>query len=123
MEQEISCQERLEQSLLDIVVESWRFSKLFARLLQKLDSGEGDRYSNQFRYYQKKIEESLEASGMRLVNVETQQYDIGMAATVLNLGDFEPTDQLVVEQMIEPIIMGSDGLLRTGTVTLKRAGT
>lgn len=30
---------QLEQSLIDIAVESWRFSRLFARVVNKLDAG------------------------------------------------------------------------------------
>ena len=52
--------EVLFKSLIDISVESWRFSRLFARLISKLDAGEGARYTSQYRYYLKRLEESLE---------------------------------------------------------------
>lgn len=112
--------EVLFKSLIDISVESWRFSRLFARLLTKLDAGEADRYASQYRYYLKRLEETLQATGLTLVNLEGQPYDPGVAATALNVGDFAPDDILVVEQMLEPIIMGSDGLVRRGTVMLKK---
>lgn len=112
--------EVLFKSLIDISVESWRFSRLFARLLSKLDAGEGDRYTSQYRYYLKKLEETLAGAGLILVNVEGQPYDAGVAATALNIGDFGADDVLVVEQMIEPIIMGSGGLVRRGTVMLRK---
>src|SRR3546814_14799764 len=73
------------------------------------------RYVNQLRYFQKKLEESLDSSGLRLVNVEGQHYDAGMAASALNLGDFGPDDVLLVDQMVEPIIMGPNGLRKQGT--------
>ncbi|MDP1638492.1 MAG: hypothetical protein Q8K74_08755 [Candidatus Nitrotoga sp.] len=112
--------EVLFKSLIDISVESWRFSRLFARLLSKLDAGEGARYTSQYRYYLKRLEETLEGAGLTLVNVEGQPYDPGVAATALNIGDFDPEDVLAVEQMIEPIIMGSEGLVRRGTVMLRK---
>ncbi len=112
--------EVLFKSLIDISVESWRFSRLFARLISKLDAGEGARYTSQYRYYLKRLEESLEGAGLTLVNVEGQPYDPGVAATALNIGDFGPDDDLAVEQMIEPIIMGSEGLVRRGTVMLRK---
>lgn len=112
--------EVLFKSLIDISVESWRFSRLFARLLTKLDAGEGDRYNSQYRYYLKRLEEALEGASLTLVNVEGQPYDPGVAASALNIGDFGAEDVLVVEQMIEPIIMGSEGLVRRGTVMLRK---
>jgi len=112
--------EQLERSLMDVAVESWRFSRLFARLVSKLDAGESSRYVNQLRYFQKKVEESLDAAGLKIVNVEGHPFDPGMAASAINIGDFGPDDVLVVEQMVEPILMGHEGLRRQGTVTLKK---
>jgi len=113
--------EQLERSLIDVAVESWRFSRLFARVVNKLDAGEGTRYVNQLRYFQKKVEDSLDASGLKLVNVEGQPFDPGMAASALNIGDFGPDDHLLVDQMVEPIIMGPEGLKKQGTVMLRKA--
>ena len=110
----------LEQSLLDIVVESWRFARLFGRLAGKLESGDSTRYVNQLRYFDKRLEENMGRVGMRVVNIEGQPYDPGTAATAINAADFNPEDVLMIEQMLEPIIMGPEGLLRTGTVTLCR---
>lgn len=108
------------KALIDLSVESWRFSRLFARLMKKLDAGDSTRYINQYRYFIKRMEESLETVGLRMVNVEGHPYDPGVAATALNLGDFGPDDVLLVDQMVEPIIMGPDGLVRAGTVMLRK---
>jgi hypothetical protein len=43
-----------------------------------------------------------------------------MAATPLNIEEFDANDALMVDQMIEPIIMGKEGLIKTGTVTLRK---
>lgn len=120
MAEQDGARENLEQSLIDIAVESWRFSRLFSRVVNKLDAGEAGRYINQLRYFQKKVEENLDASGLKLVNVEGQPFDPGMAASALNIEDFGPDDQLLVDQMVEPIIMGPDGLKKQGTVMLRK---
>ena len=119
-EQSENNEQRIVQSLIEVAVESWRFSRLFARVLRKLDAGESGRYLNQLRYFQKKIEENLDSNGLKLVNVEGQRYDVGMAVSALNLGDFGPDDVLLVDQMIEPIIMGPNGLRKQGTVMLRK---
>ena len=112
--------EKIESTLLSMAIESWRFSKVFNRLLSKVDAGEQGRYIGQMRWFIKKIEDSLAESGLKLVNVEGQQFDPGMAVTPLNIEEFESDDVLIVEQMLEPIIMGEQGLLKTGTVTLRK---
>jgi len=111
-----------EAVLLDLAMEGWRFQKLFTRALSKLDAGEAPRFSNQHRYFVRRIGDCLQEVGIRLVNLEGQPYDTGSAVTAVNIADFEPEDSLVVDQMIEPIVMNEAGLLRPGTVTLRKAG-
>lgn len=111
----------LRQPLIDIAVESWRFSRLFARVLGKLDAGESSRYANQLRYFMKRVDDSLELAGLRVVSLEGQPYDPGIAASALNIADFGPDELLIVDQMVEPVLMGRDGIVKSGTVMLKRA--
>lgn len=111
-----------EEALLNLAIEGWRFSKLFTRMLGKMDIAETSRYANQLRYFLKKVDENLSVSGMRLVSLEGQPFDPGIAASALNLADFAPEDRLVVDQMVEPIVMGPNGLVRPGTVLLAKIG-
>ncbi|OQX62714.1 MAG: hypothetical protein B5M56_05585 [Desulfococcus sp. 4484_241] len=112
--------ETLTKSVINMAVESWRFGRVFDRVLAKLDAGQQSRYESQFRWFLKKIEESLDEAGLRLVNVEGQPFDPGMAATPLNIEEFEVNDTLIVDQMLEPIIMGKEGLVKTGIVILRK---
>ncbi len=114
--------DHLRQPLIEIVVESWRMAKLFLRMLGKLEATDASRYINQVRYFQKKLDDSLAVANLRLVSLEGLPYDPGMAATPLNIADYGPDDTLVVEQMMEPILMGPDGVVKSGTMLLKRAG-
>ena len=112
----------LQNVLIDMAIDGWKFSKMFTRMLGKLEAGETTRYLSQLQYFLDKLQSNLDAAGMRLVNIEGQPYDSGVAASALNVGDFSADDQLVVDQMVEPIIMGADGLLRSGTIMLRKAG-
>ena len=110
----------LTQAVVNMAVESWRFGRVFDRLLLKLDAGEHNRYKSQLRWFIKKVEEALERADMRIVNVEGHPFDPGMAATPLNIEEFDEKDALMVDQMLEPIIMGKEDLVKTGTVTLRK---
>ena len=112
--------EQMEATLIDLAVESWRFSRLFLRAISKLDAGESARYLSQLRYFLKRVEEGLAANNLKIADVEGQLYDPGMAATALNVADFGESDRLIVDQMLEPIIMGPDGLRRPGVVMLRK---
>ena len=78
------------------------------------------RYTNQLRWFVEKQKNPLSDVGFRIVNVEGNPYEPGMAATPVNIEDFEADDSLVVNFMLEPIIMEGTVLKRTGKVTLRR---
>lgn len=110
----------LRESVISMVVESWRVSRVFERILNKLDAGEKTRYVSQFRWFMKKVDEALLQANMKVVNVEGQVFDPGMAATAINIDEFDSEDTLIVDKMLEPIIMDNDGIVRSGTVILKK---
>ena len=113
--------EKIKASLIEVAIESWRFSRLFSRMLNTLDAGETSRYANQLRYFKKKVSQSLEDNGLTMLDVAGESYGPGIAASALNISDFDPDDHLIVDQMVEPIIMGADGVCKTGTVMLRKA--
>lgn len=109
-----------EELLINLAIESWRLSRMFQRSIDARDVKAAGRQSNQIRYFQRKLHDSLAPLGLRLVDLDGQPYDEGMAAAALNAADFGPDDVLYVEQMMEPIVMGPDGVRRTGTMMLKK---
>jgi hypothetical protein len=106
--------------LLDLALEGWRFQRLFLQALTKLDAGETARFASQHRYFVRRVEECLAAAGLRFVTLEGEPYVTGTAAHALNLAEFGPDDDLIVDQMLEPIVMNASGLLRQGTVLLRK---
>lgn len=69
----------------------------------------------------RRLAESLDQAGVRIVNVEGQRYEAGMAVTALNVADFGVDDPLWVDQMLEPILMGPEGIISVGTVTVRNS--
>ena len=116
----VATPETMRDVVISMAVESWRFSRVFERMLTKLDAGEQGRYVSQLRWFYKKIEDSLAQVDLRIVNVEGYPFDPGIAATPLNIEDFDAKDVLIVDHMLEPIIMGKEGLVRMGTITLRK---
>ena len=121
MEENNTSVERLRKSIIDMAVESWRFRRVFAKAMSKLNAGDSSKYVSQFAWFIKKVDSALENAGLRIVNIEGQYFDVGMAVTPLNMDDFDANDRLFVEQMIEPIIMDAESVVKTGTVILGRA--
>ena len=110
----------LETTLASLAIESWRLSKSFERLLIKSDPMEQRKYKSKLSWFNKKLNETLEEANLKFINLENQKYDTGAAVTALNLDDFQPDDDLEIDQMIEPIVMSNEGVLIAGTVVLRK---
>ena len=111
---------KTKESLIEIACEHHRFKRVFAKAISKLDIEEQNKYSSQFAWFSKKVVKALDEASLKIVNVDGQLYDPGMAVTPLNIEDFETDDILYVEQTMEPIIMQEDTVVKTGTVILGR---
>ena len=109
-------------ALIDLAVDAWKLARLFERVVARLDAGEQARYANQLRFLLRRIDAATESVGARLVSIEGLPFEPGQAATPLNLDEFADDDALVVAQMLEPIVMGREGVLRMGTVLLAGRG-
>ena len=89
--------------------------------MSSLDVKEQQRYQSKIRWFVKKTEESLKTAGLNIVNYEGRQYDPGIPASPINLEDFQQEDQLYITQMLEPVILDSEGnIVKTGTIALGR---
>ena len=111
---------KMLESLISIASELFRFKQVFGKAISKLDLDEQNKYNSQFTWFSKKVLKALDDADLRIVDVAGQLYDAGMAVTPLNIEDFETDDVLYVVQMMEPIIMNGDNVVKTGTVILGR---
>lgn len=110
--------QKLQDSLVSIAAETFRFQLVYSKVLSKLDLNEQAKYSSQFAWFTKKVTKALDEAGLHIVDVSGQLYDPGMAVTPLNIEDFEAEDILYVAQTMEPIIMQENAVIKTGTVIL-----
>lgn len=109
-----------QKAIVEMAVESWRFIKTFQRVLDKADVQDKQKFVSKYNWYIKKLVGSLDAVGLKLVNLENTKFNPGVAATPLNLDEFSEEDILVIDQMLEPIILGPNGVVKMGTIMLRR---
>lgn len=120
MNQLKSQNEALTKSIGDIACELYRFRRVFSKAISKLDADEQGKYMSQFAWFSKRVDKAVDSAGLRILDVKGQLFDPGMAVTALNIEDFDTSDELYIEQMMEPIIMKGDSIQKTGTVILGR---
>ena len=110
------------QVMIEMYIEGWRFARGYLRVLQKLELAEQQKFLGQYRYYMKQITDVMLSHGLKVVNLEGELFDPGFPITVLNLADYENKSPLFIDQMIEPVVMGNEGVIRMGTALVKQGG-
>jgi hypothetical protein len=110
----------IKNNLVIIASELHRFKGVFSKAISKLEIDEQNKYTSQFQWFSKKVTKALDDAGIRVVTLDGQLYDPGMAVTPLNIEDFDAEDILYVAQTMEPIIMQENAVVKTGTVILGR---
>lgn len=108
------------QALIELAVEGWRLCRSLERTLARIDEASRRRAASQLRWHERSVESALASAALRLVDLAAQPFDAGLPATPLNLDDFDSDDALVVDYMLEPVILGADGVVRVGTVILRK---
>lgn len=111
---------KLRNSIIEMAVESWRMKFIFSKMASKLDLSDQAKYSRQYMWFVKKVEESLDNVGYKTINLEGQEYDVGMAVEPINIDEFKSNEKLIIEQMLIPIIMCDGLVIKTGSVILRR---
>lgn len=111
-------EEQCMQSLVRIASETYRFRKVFQKILSQLDAESADKYLSQYAWFEKSVRKALRESGLEIVEMQGQLYDPGMPLTPINLDDFSPDETLYIQQMMEPVIMRGGSIIKTGTAIL-----
>jgi hypothetical protein len=107
---------------VNLAVEAWRFARVFARAVSRLEVTDQSKYIGQQRYFLQRLEQALEAVELRLVGFDGSRFDPGLPITAVNLSDFGPDDELVIDQTLEPAVLGPNGVVRMGSAMLRKAG-
>lgn len=108
-----------KKALIEQSVEIWKIVCILNTILMNADAHKQRRYTGKVNWFLQKTESILKNVGLTLINVEGQKYDSGMAVTVVNSEDLNNSSNLVVDKMLEPIVVSSDGLEKMGIVILK----
>ena len=117
---------KFEETLIKIIGESWRFTLSYKNLLVDYETNAGSvpqRFLSRLHWYEQTLPQIVSAVGIsirgdkELVGVK---YDPGMAEIPLNIDEFSENDELLIEQVLEPTIIGINGVLKAGTVMLRR---
>lgn len=121
MKEDLLTVESLSKTVVAISVEAWRFRIVYERLVMHLSPSERPRYAGKYAWFNRKIKEALHESGIKIIDIKGQEFSASTPAVPVNIDEFDDDDVLVVDQMLEPIIMSGERILKTGMVRLKKS--
>ena len=107
-------------SLLKLSVEGWRLLRTVERFQGQLDADQQRRIAGRLNYFDRLLRDELSGLGYSLVDFSGQPFGPELAASAVNVDEFEAGDSLYVDQTVEPAVVGPQGLVKMGTVTLRR---
>lgn len=110
----------LQDALIEIVAESWRFERTLEKMLERMDPMEAERFARQYSYFSTRVTRAAVFAGLSCIDLTGQPYDVGMAVQAMNLDEFDEDDHLIIVRMIEPVILCGGHVVKTGMVMLGR---
>lgn len=111
--------EKTEQFICGLLTEMWRIQKSYESALEKTEEKVRKRYENQIRFFVKRITTLCQENGYKLINYEGNAFDPGFPIDVVNMSEFSDTEKIMVAQMLEPVIMKENRVLKSGLAIVR----
>lgn len=105
---------------LEFVQELRRLPTIVSKMMSELSPERQKKYSGQLTWFFKKADEFIESTGISFI-APSGVYDVGLPVAPLNIADFDKDAELVIDQVIEPVVMYEGKVIKAGTVLLKKA--
>ena len=116
----------IEKSSLEFLCETVRFINSIKKyenweLMQAAEVSKYKKMNGAFRRIEKKIEAFQENLGVEFLDFSGKRYEIELPIETLNVDDFESMDNLIIADMVEPVIKkkNSSEIVRFGKVILQ----
>jgi hypothetical protein len=107
--------------LAKLAVDFWKLATSFEHHLQNSAEDARMRGQAQLRFSRRRLEAILEESGLTLSCYDGEEFTPSLPVTAINVDDVLGFERYSVESTIEPAIVGSEGVILTGKVTIKGA--
>ena len=110
----------MEEINVKFILELHRFEKTVAGLLSVLPLEYQKKYRGQISWFIQQSDQFMAANKVSIIYPDLgSAYDVGSALNPVNLPEFDKDAELVIDQVLDPIIMHDGKVIQQGTVILK----
>ena len=107
-------------ALTALAVQYWKLCAMLGRELEFFDDARVSAAEAQLRFARHKLDAILEGQGLRLTTYDGARWTSDVPASPVNAEDFGAAAEPIVEATLEPTIIGPDGIVHAGKVTLRK---
>jgi hypothetical protein len=107
-------------SLAELTVECWRLLRLTERLIQDQPAGRQAGARAQARYVRGRLDAILAAQSIRLIAYDGEPYGPGLPVTIANADELNRSENLVVQETLEPTLVTEGRVVAMGKVIVKQ---
>lgn len=117
----------MEDSFIELLIENFKIERVLNNILDEMynsnDSNimrKTEKYIRQINWFKNKNKELKEKNNIEITNLEGQKYKEGLAVEVLNKEDLTGDEDIIISQMIEPIVMKDGNILKLGKIIIEK---
>lgn len=117
----------MEDSFIELLIENFKIERVLNNILDEMynsnDSNimrKTEKYIRQINWFKNKNKELKEKNNIEITNLEGQKYKEGLAVEVLNKEDLNVDEDIIISQMIEPIVMKDGNILKLGKIIIEK---
>ena len=115
-------EDKIINSFATLAGDYWRLLRSYERLIAESSPENHNRLKSNYRNAERRLSSAINDHDIKIISYEGKDYTPNLAVTVVNGDEFDDNEELIINQMIEPIIMLGDRVLSMGKVILSKKG-
>ena len=104
-----------------LLVEYWKLLRSYERTVSELPPSKAEKVQAQIRYSARRLEQILDASSIKLVCFDGEEFSAELPVSAVNAEDLEGCEAPIVDKTLEPTVIQSGTVFHTGKVLLRGA--
>ena len=116
----------LQETFIELIVENFKVINMLENMIKdiyRLDSKKAEKYERQKDWYIGKNTSLMGKNNIKIVNLKGKLFEDGMNIEIINaeeIGKIDEKEKYYIEQMVEPIVLKDDKIIKIGKAILKK---
>ena len=106
---------------IEYVIMLYKYRNMLINAMQNMNVLDAQKLNRTLSFNDNKLAKLLEQDGLVLsFDFLKKEYDPGMACDVINIDEFNPGDELVITQVLEPVLLKEGKVIHRGKIMVEK---